>query len=283
MIAREITNATTAYAPLPKSDPLQYTQRDYTRLFLSRIAKTNKPVLSTLRLLQRHAALPAHFANVNSLQRLCELGASDPDNAWVAFQALWSELMAQVPADSQSRARPPVLMTLDGVAWVSRLSNYLTPSMHYIHAHDLALVRHFFDYLSGGHKLQNGGAVIAADSHSNRPHTPALDLGIRQSEERQAALKELKDGAELPEQPLFDSNAPWDRVDERGLVAIRGVPTMRLTGLSKHETRSQLEYFAKSGMLRRRVTETLVSEAWTLSGGGNMAQLERTSVGSGFM
>ena len=185
--------------------------------------------------------------------------------------------------DTRHRQRPPIMMTLDGLAWVSRLSSYLASSMHYIHAHDLALVKHFHEHFSGATALPNGGAVLASDSGTNRPKTPALDLAIKQSDERVAEIASLEEGGTLPEQPMSDPAQPWERVDERGLVAVRGVPTMRVEKLSKEEARTLLEYYARSGMLRRRVTDTLVGEAWTLSGGGNVSELERASVGGGFM
>ena len=36
-----------------------------------------------------------------------------------------------------------------------------------------------------------------------------------------------------------------------------------------------LEYYAKSGMLRKCVNEKFVAEAWTMAGGGVVGELER--------
>lgn len=51
-----------------------------------------------------------------------------------------------------------------------------------------------------------------------------------------------------------------------------------LKGLSKEESRSWLEYAAKSGLLRRRVDEALVSEMWALSGGGRVEELVKVGM-----
>ncbi|KAL9057621.1 MAG: hypothetical protein Q9162_002236 [Coniocarpon cinnabarinum] len=281
---RDLTSATTSYTPVPDTQPPQFTQKDYTAALLSRTAKTNLSNLSTLPVLQSHPALPAPPRGLDSLHALCTLGANDPDIAWPAFQALWSELCIQIPEnDARHRPRPPVLLALDGLPWIARLSSYLAPSMAYVHAHDLALVQHFIACLQGEIELPNGGAVLAADTHSDRPYTPALESAIKQSRQRFEQMQNLKEGEELPAQPLTDAADPWTRVDERSLAALRGVETMNVPRLDKAETRALLEYFANSGMLRRRVTETVVGEVWTMAGGGVAAEVERVGVGRGIM
>ena len=52
----------------------------------------------------------------------------------------------------------------------------------------------------------------------------------------------------------------------------------RLKGLSKDEARGLMEYWAKSGILRQTVSESLVGEKWSLSGGGVVGELERGCV-----
>jgi small subunit ribosomal protein S29 len=39
-----------------------------------------------------------------------------------------------------------------------------------------------------------------------------------------------------------------------------------------------MEYYAMSGVLRNTVTERLVSEKWSVSGGGIIGELERATV-----
>lgn len=53
------------------------------------------------------------------------------------------------------------------------------------------------------------------------------------------------------------------------------IEIQRLTGLSKEEARGLMEYWAKSGLMRRLIDERLVGEKWTISGGGVVGELER--------
>ena len=54
-----------------------------------------------------------------------------------------------------------------------------------------------------------------------------------------------------------------------------GIDVQRIKGLSKEEARGLMEYWAKSGILRQTVSEGLVGEKWTISGGGVIGELER--------
>lgn len=263
-----MTIAHTAYAPIEGTNPVKYTQKTYTAELLARIAKANEEVLSKLELSMEHN-LPVTIQSNMSLSRLAEIGARDPDLAWPVFQALWKELTAS----SAKQQRPPVLLTVDGLAHISRLSEYLAPSMHYIHSHDLILVDHVISYLSGAKPLPNGGMVLGIDSRSNRPSSPSLDLAIQQSEIRKKTGK--------TDLPLYDIDSPYDRIDDRVVATMRSVDVMRVKGFSREETRIMLEYYAKSGMLRSTVTDMLVNERWTVSGGGIIAELERGSVRNG--
>lgn len=243
-------------------------QKTYTAELLGRIAKANETVLSTLELSMEHT-LPISVQSNISLNRLAELGARDADIAWPIYQALWKEL-ASTTAKQQ---RPPILLSADGLSHISRLSEYLAPSMHYIHAHDLALVDHFISHLSGARILPNGGMVLAVDSASNRPFSPSLDLAVKQIGIREATGK--------TDLPLYDEDSPYDRVDERVVSTLRSADVMKLQGFSREEARTMLEYYAKSGMLRADVTDIMVKERWTLAGGGNIGELEKGSVRSG--
>lgn len=219
-----------------------------------------------------------------SLFRLAELGARDPDIAWPVFEALWAELTATVPASNVTAGvRPPVLLSLDGLPHICKPSEYISPNMHYIHSHDLALVHHFLQYLSGAAgSLPNGGMVLAADCGSGRPTVPALDLSIKQNEVRAIkALPAPESSSSSTSQQIgagflfTDPANPYQALDKPTLQALSDVQVMRVTGFSKDEARAVLEYYARSGMLRQTVTEGLVSEKWTLSGGGVIGELER--------
>lgn len=227
---------------------------------LARIANANQIVLAKLQTTLEHK-LSVPLQNNISLDRLARLGAEDPDLAWPIFEALWKEITAP--------RRPPILYSLDDVAHVTRLTTYLTPDMYNIHAFDLIVINHFVDCLSGSTRLPNGGLILAADSASNRPLSPALDLAIKQSIATQQAGTN---------QPLFDSDSPYDSYDPRVLERLRNVPVTKLEGLTPEEAKTLLEYYAKSGLIREPVTQGLVTERLMLSGGGVIGELERSSV-----
>lgn len=269
--AQELTSATTAYAPVPRTNPVQYTQRQYTATLLASIAKANASVLKDLTLSLTHKLSKPIQSNL-TLLRLAETGAEDAEMSWEIFTALWAELTAP--------GRPPIFMSLDGLSHVCRFSEYLAPSMHHIHAHDLTLVSHFMSCLSGTMALPNGGMVLAADSQSNRPANPSLDLIVKTAS-KQAQCLPVAGTGEKGEEVLHDPANPWQVLDQRSLRALLNVKVTALEGLSKDEARAVLEYYAKSGMLRATITEALVSEKWTLSGGGNVGELERGTVRSG--
>lgn len=305
-------NATTAYAPVPDTDPTQYFQPDYTAALLGRIASANEGILQNLNMLLDHSATVATPLQPNmTLYRLAETGANEPEQAWPIFQALWAELTiphdklpkpappaaeptegakgkAKQPAAPKDQTRPQIMLTLDGIAQVSRQSSYLAPNMHHIHGYDLTLVGQFMSYLSGAASLPNGGAVIAAETMSTRPATPSVDLAIKQSE-RHGSTRLLGSGSEegaaksTDEDLLYDTENPFQRHDERVLRALRSVPVLRLQGFTRDEARKVLEYYAQSGMMRARVTDALVNEKWASSGGGLIRELERSSVGLGYL
>jgi small subunit ribosomal protein S29 len=53
------------------------------------------------------------------------------------------------------------------------------------------------------------------------------------------------------------------------------VVAQELRGISKEETRGLLEFYARSGILRERISEAVVAEKWTLAGGGILGELNR--------
>ncbi|TGO83698.1 hypothetical protein BPOR_0605g00030 [Botrytis porri] len=251
---QELVNACTEYSPVPDTTPTLFSQNTYTATWLGRIGKANEAVLDKLQLSQTHD-LPIPLQENLSLLRLCELGAQEPDHSWPIFQAFWKEITA---AD-----RPPVLMTLDGLQWIMQNSLYRNAAFELIHAHDLAVVNHFVQYLSGEKSLPNGGAVIAATSRSHAPVSRSTDLAIVQQLNRQ--LEE-----EITERDPYEK-----QYDERADKALQKVQVMWLNGLSKREARSLMEYWAQSGVLRQRVDEKTVTEKWALAGNGMVGELER--------
>lgn len=211
-----------------------------------------------------------------SLDRFAELGARDRDIAWPVYVALMKEL--STPSSEEHR-RPPLLFSMDVADHVMGNSWYLDSNTKPVHAHDLALVSHYFSYLSGKTTLPNGGLVVAALSESNaaRPatlsHVVATNYGAQTNWSEPTWSPHA--GWEAPRQPAWDPYAPFD---QRVADSLEGVEMWKLQGLSREEAKGVMEYYALSGMLRREVTDRLVSEKWTLAGGGVIGELERGAV-----
>ena len=72
---------------------------------------------------------------------------------------------------------------------------------------------------------------------------------------------------------------PFATYDDRVLGCVNeGIEVQRLEGVSREEARGLMEYWAKSGMLRRKVSEGFVGEKWAVSGGGVVGELQRATV-----
>lgn len=254
--AMDLTIANTEYEPLPKTSPLQYIQPKYTANLLAVISRAN-PVLQTITLSQQqHPSISVPLPPNMSLARLAQLGAEDSANAWPIFELLLSELRAP--------GRPPIMMCLDGLGFAMRATKYIDGT-HYrpIHAHSLSLLATYLSYLSGDTPLPNGGMVLAAVSESNRPNVDALTLALGQIEGRQEVQRD-----------------PFKAYDKRVMSVFEGkdVEVQRLAGVARPEARGLMEYWARSGMVRRRVTEDLIAERWAVAGGGLVGELERACV-----
>jgi len=70
---------------------------------------------------------------------------------------------------------------------------------------------------------------------------------------------------------------PYLAIDQRVADAMQYANVRKVHGLSKEEARGILEYYALSGMLRNTVTDSLVSERWTLAGNGIIGEIERST------
>lgn len=254
LLAQELTSATTEYSPIPNTTPQLYSQNTYVANLLSQIGKANNSILSALTLSMEHKSSPIPLQSNISLARLLELGARDPDIAWPLFNIFWREITAA--------GRPPVLMAMDSLSHFMRYSDYRNPDFELIHAHDLALVKHLMDHLSGATKLPNGGAIIGAMSRSHAPRSLTADLVIKQTEERQL------------NRPCTKAD-PFKQYDERTLKALSNMHVLRLQGASRMEARGLMEYWASSGIMRTVVNEKTVAEKWALAGNGILGEIER--------
>lgn len=280
-LGQDLTNAHTSYAP--SADGKSYIQPHYTAKLLSNIKNANQKVLSTLRLSQKHD-LPMPVQGNISLDRFAEIGARDPDLAWPIYSALMKELTTPTnPKGGEGLQRPPLFLSMDAMDHTMRSSAYLNADAKPIHAHDLSLIAHYLSCMNGSAALPNGGMVLAAVSESNRAASPSLDHILASKHGEQTNYSE----------PVWDPHAGWNAkrkvewdpyapFDERVGKALEKAEVLKVQGLSKEEAKGVMEYYALSGMLRAKVTEGLVSEKWTLSGGGIVGQLERGAVRARF-
>lgn len=259
-IAQEITNAMNDYAAIPGTNPTLWSQNSYTANWLGQIGKANNAVLQNIKMSNKDHNLPIPVQGNITLARLCELGARDPDVAWPVFQAFWTELTAA--------KNPPVLVCLDSLSNIMQNSFYRAPDYSLIHSHDLAIVRHFVDLLSGTKKLPNGGAILAATSRSHAPISKSMELALKQASEK-AALAEGWTGNLTVRDPFEKA------YDARADAVLQSIGVMKLKGLSKAEARGLMEYWAKSGVLRSRVDEDTVAEKWALAGNGIVGEIQR--------
>ncbi|KAF2832196.1 hypothetical protein CC86DRAFT_313067 [Ophiobolus disseminans] len=262
--AQDIVSAHTEYAPLPDSQPTQYTQDEYTANLLQQIQKANGAFLLETKL-STTPNLPIPLPETATLKELVALGQANPEASWPVFVALWNEL--------SQPGRPPILLAVDGLSHAMRNSEYLSADVKPVHAHDLTLIRHFIDHLSGAKKLPNGGLVLGSTSQSNSPKAAALDYSIEVAEARQKSPDDI---------PQWN---PYKSVDARVMESLKDLHTdnknfdvIKVGGLTKEEARAIMEYYAESGLLRHTVNDGFVTEKWSLAGMGNIGELERTSV-----
>ena len=294
--AQELIIGHTAYGPLSySSTDTLYAQKDYTANLLKSINLAN-PHLATLTMSTppSSSGLPIPIPPNISLSRLASLGAQDPDIAWRVFTLLMSELTTPNSQLAAEQARPPLLLSMDSLAHAMRPdTTYRHPNFQPIHAHDLAIVDWFMGHLSGRRRLPNGGLVLAVTSESNQPKNSTLRLALAQLEHETASSwstswqPQRSPLLPLPEpvtlQQLELRGDPFKVYDQRVLSIFRNnhegeVELQRVNGLSKDEARGLMEYWAKSGLLRGKVSEGLVDEKWILSGQGVVGELERAVV-----
>ena len=131
--------------------------------------------------------------------------------------------------------------------------------------------------------------VLAATSESNQPAIPALRLRLTQLEQAQSPAdfptpaESLVPPFSLTKEQRAAQRDPFLAYDQRVLDVLdetkSGVQVKRVKGLSKVEARQLMEYWARSGLVRGVVSEELVQERWTISGGGIVGQLEKAVLG----
>jgi small subunit ribosomal protein S29 len=298
---RELSNGHTSFTPIPNTNPVQYSQPTYTAKLLSHTLAANKDILSKLSITEK-PKLPFPVRDNISLAALLEMGIDDADRAWPIFQVFWREITAANSSitDKKIGQRPPVLMCLDNMAHVMVNSKYqilneagkLAP----VHAHDLVLVKHFFDHISGKAELANGGMFLAATSASDAPKSDAMDVGIAIAETRQtvasndltqkavpystpySTLQALSPDKDPNPAALSNFWSPFKAIDTRVLDSLKSVDVIRVEGLNHKEATSMMRYWTRSGMSRGAVLPWVVDEARALSGGAVIGQLHQAVV-----
>ncbi|KAK9771504.1 putative Mitochondrial ribosomal death-associated protein 3-domain-containing protein [Seiridium cardinale] len=252
---QDLTIAATEYQEIPKSD--QFSQPVYLLKLMQTIQETNRDILSNLHIQLDHIHLPFNAPRTMSLASLAT-ATKEHDFAWPTFLALWQELLLP--------GRPPIMLNLDGLNHIMRVSDYRSPAFKLIHSHDLALLKLFTEALGGKTKFVNGAAIVGVTTKSNCPKLASVDKALEQAAAAQANLP-------IPPRDAFNT-----KYDERVFDALKGVSVFDVKGVSKAEARSLMEYWAASGVLRMRVDERSVSERWTLAGNGVLGEMERTSL-----
>ena len=253
--------------PEEVSQQLMYSQPKLTAELLRRVSKSNERVLKSLSIAHNHdLGVERHPKDLHSLALL---GAQNPTLSWPVWQAFWKELISP----SLPR-RPPVLFAVDGIDHWMTITKYMSAEYKPIHAQRLAPIKHFLDVLfnkDGAGKLANGGMILAATTGSNIPAAPAFGLLLRQLEARGRGLKMGDEGFPLP--------GPYKNVDQKVLDLLPGsdgLELQRLKGLEKDvEAKGLLEYYARSGIMRETVSQSMVAEKWSLAGGGVIGEIVR--------
>lgn len=263
---QDLTTAATDYAPIPDTNPQLWMQSAYALNLMKKILLANRSVLENIYTTRSYESFTNPVAEGASLVTLIE-SAREQDQAWPVFSALWHELV-QVKADGDGTPRPPVLLALDGLSFIMRVSDYRSQTFEPIHSHDLAIVRMFVDVLSGRQPLSNGGAAIAATCRSNAARNPSMELAIARQIARQRS-------AELPPRDPY-----CRKYDERVDAALEdtGIEAIDVRGIGKAEARSLMEYWAASGLLRAQVDERIVTDKWMVGGNGIIGEMERAGL-----
>lgn len=258
-------------------------QNEATAELLSRTVTANSKVLKSFKVSRQHPALKAVKPGM-TLDALATLGIQDPAMAWTVFQALWTELTATKAAagfEKDFTTRPPLLVTVDGLAHWMKNSEYRSADFEPVHAHDLVFVRHFLSLLQpgrdGSSALPNGGILLYATSTSNTPSVYALDIALQQLQARKEGIAWDDEAFPQPDVYKKPDTRVLDALNPRHSSAPREdrLRLQTLKGLSRDETRGFMEYFARSGLLREPVNNEMVGEKWTLSAGGVVGELEK--------
>ncbi|KAL2427056.1 Small ribosomal subunit protein mS29 [Exophiala dermatitidis] len=269
--AQAFVNNTSSYAPLKQEDndtkEQLYIQPHLTQALLTRALNSNEALLKSLKF---NHEFPKHLPlkqGTATLKDLVQLGASDHTFAWPAWQVFWREI-----SEPGAKARPPVLLAVDDIDhWIGP-SEYRSAEFEIIHAHQLTLVRQFLGLFFPRGQQQafaNGGMILFSTTGSNTPAYPTFELLVNQLRARTAKSGDSSD---------FPLPAPYSKPDSRVLELSSGLDHVNLTdlkGLSVPESKGYMDYFVRSGLLKRNITESAIAEFRSLTGGGVVGELAK--------
>ena len=280
----ELTNNTSFYAPARKpasatqdegSQPEEqlYNQSHLAQALLKRAAYANETVLSTLKLnhIEEHLKdYPKLRIKPNAtLRDIALIGTEDATLAVSAWKVFWKELNT-----AGNNPRPPLLIAVDGADHWFGLTKYRNAEFKLIHAQQFTLIKQLTDLLFSSPQtpapLLNGGLILFTTSGSNSPNFPSFEALIEQ-------IQATKQGIS-PKSPDFPLQDPYSKPDTRVtslLERAAGVNVLDVNGTSKFESKGILEYFAKSGLLQKPLSERLVQDYRQLSAGGIIGELAK--------
>jgi small subunit ribosomal protein S29 len=246
---------------------------------LKSLLDANKSILKSMVISKAYQDIPLDPKNNVTLFQLAEQGIQDPDKSWKVFLALWEELtLPNTSATESLGRRPPILYCADNISHLFVPSQYQVVDdegkVQPIHSLDLALPRHFIDYIIGAKTFPNGGMTLGAISKSDFVTCPPLEVGIELGEARQSSPN-----ADLQ---VSDYWNPLQRIDQRVLDLCLNLNVVTLKGVSKEDTKAIIQYWAFNGLVRDRMVDSWIGEKWALSGGGVLGELEKAVVRTRF-
>jgi hypothetical protein len=115
---------------------------------------------------------------------------------------------------------------------------------------------------------------LVATSKSSSPLAPDF--------ERLITPPKLPNLAFEPESTIITASIPAPTRNATLVAnAIAGAKIRTLTGLDREETKSLLEYLARSGLWRGTVDWGTVGEIWALAGNGRVGEVLKKGIGRG--
>lgn len=221
----------------------------------------------------QHAMLPTRYVNPD-MKRIHALDFSIMAHLVPYLAGLDNDVVASGGIQTQGALPRPANGMLV-VAAMSESNRPSTPSLSLAIAQAEMRTHRSRDQLQ--HRQQQPKQLVAPDSEVDEAASVSSDTSAEPDGGQQFLVDTVGTGsvlADFPSTSRIPEPDPYFKHDDRVLKLMAHVPVVRLRGLSREEARGMLNYHAASGVLRGRVDDRLVGNAWTLSGGGVVGQLE---------